>query len=338
MPQRVAFIGLRHNHGLGMYKHMLEHPDFQVVAICEEHAETREALARDGIEATHTSYAEMLEAVDCDIVATADYYGIRGERLIAALEAGRHVIADKPLCTSLDELRRMRKLAEANDLKVGCMLDMAGSARMVTLKRLFDEGRIGEVHAVDFCGQHPLLYGSRPMWYFEQGKHGGTINDIAIHAVDAIPWLTGRRFARATAARVWHVAPSRQPAFQTGAMAMLELDNGGGVLGDVSYLVSDAHGYSIPSYWRMTFYGDIATAEANSAGEVVHLWPHQGEAEDVPATGAVAMRYLKEFLADVEGEPVADGLHTARVLESTRIALRIQEAADTKRFDVDLTN
>ena len=114
--------------------------------------------------------------------------------MIKAMETGRHVIADKPMCTSLQEWERVRDLSVEKKLCVGCMLDMRNSGSYRTLRRLVQEGVIGEVHAIQFGGQHPLSYGSRPGWYFEEGKHGGTLNDIAIHALDAIPWITGKAF------------------------------------------------------------------------------------------------------------------------------------------------
>ena len=38
----------------------------------------------------------------------------------------------------------------------------------------------------EFTAQHPLLYGTRAKWYFEEGKHGGSINDIGVHAVTLV--------------------------------------------------------------------------------------------------------------------------------------------------------
>jgi predicted dehydrogenase len=67
----------------------------------------------------------MLDEVEVDIVAVGDYYGVRGERVIAALERGKHVIADKPLCTSLAELDRIEQLAAEKGLSVFCQVLVA---------------------------------------------------------------------------------------------------------------------------------------------------------------------------------------------------------------------
>src|SRR5205814_8111328 len=110
-------------------------------------------------------------------------------------------------------LEEIEALGRERGLRVGCLLDMRGSGSIRTIRRLIGEGAIGEVHTVGFTAQHPLLYGSRPAWYFEPGMHGGTINDIGIHAFDAIPWMTGRTIASVACARVWNAKVRQHPQF-----------------------------------------------------------------------------------------------------------------------------
>ena len=59
------------------------------------------------------------------------------------------------------------------------------------LREIILSGELGEVASIHIDGQHPLNPSVRPGWYFEPGKHGGTINDIGIHAFDFVP-LTRR--------------------------------------------------------------------------------------------------------------------------------------------------
>ena len=96
-----AFAGLRHPHGWAIWNRVQNEGGCDVVAVCEEHAPTREELlARPDISRVYDRYTDMLAAVPSDVVATADYYGNRGRIAIGALEVGRHVLADKPVCTS----------------------------------------------------------------------------------------------------------------------------------------------------------------------------------------------------------------------------------------------
>ena len=335
MPLRFAFIGFRHGHINGLYRLAEERDGVEIVAACEEDPEARAATPNAGVRITHDSYEAMLSDVECDVVACGDYFGIRGERLIQAMEAGRHVIGDKPLCTSLDELDRIEELADQDGLRVGCMLDLGAGGPFVTLKRMLRDGAVGEVHTITFLGQHPLRYGKRDMWNFEEGKHGGTINDIGIHAVDFIPPMTGRRIVEVTAARAWNARLPQHPHFQDGAIFVLRLDNDGVAMGDVSYLASDRHGYEMPDYWRFTISGTDGVIEAGCNLDLVRLWRHDTdevieETPDEPVKGA----FFEDYLNDLSGSPNQDGLHTARVIESTRIALIAQRAADTGEFPV----
>ncbi len=243
MSTTFAFAGFRHGHLLSLLGAVRERDDLTIVAAAEADAAAKEAAAKDqGIGFTHDTPEAMIEQTDADVVVVGDTYGRRGALALAALKRGKHIIADKPLCTSLDELDAIETEVNAGGRSVGCMLDQRDGAPFITVRRLIAQDAIGEVHTVTFLGQHPLLWGTRPGWYFEEGQHGGTINDIAIHAMDTIPWMTGHRWASVTAARVWNARLPEAPHFEDGGQLMLELDNGGGLLGDVSYLAPDKAG------------------------------------------------------------------------------------------------
>ncbi len=292
---------------------------------------------KPGVKVTHDDLGEMLAEVDCEVVAVGDYYAKRGSVLIQALKAGKHVIGDKPLCTSLAELDEIEALAREKKLKVGCMFPMRHGAPAIGLRELVRAGTLGEIHAISFGGQHPLLQGSRPGWYFEPGKHGGTINDIAIHAFDAIPWITGRRFATINAARCWNAFVPEHPHFKDGGQLMLTLDNGGGVLGDVSYFSPDSLGYGLPFYWRLTLFGRRGIAESSTGCKAISV-ALDGEPEmgSRPLPPANRGGYLRSFLRDIAGATSADEADTATVLRAAWVSLKVQQAADRGETEVEL--
>lgn len=337
---KIAFAGLRHVHILMLHRMLRERDDVEIVAVSEADPATRQALAEGGeVELTHDDYPALLAEADCDAVAIGDYYGRRGEIAIAALQAGRHVIVDKPVCTRADECEQIAALARQKNLRVGCQLDLRDSGDVHAARRLIREGAIGDVHTIAFDGQHPLSYGSRPGWYFEEGKHGGTINDIAIHAVDLIPWMTGRSLAEVVAARAWNARLTEVPHFQDGAQMLLRLDNGGGVLGDVSYFAPDRGGYAMPQYWRITCRGPGGVIEISKASGKVFLGgasadePQQWIEPD-PMPGGT---YFDAFQRDIEGRSLPGDLTTETVLEATRVTLAIQEAAEKATTNVPLS-
>jgi len=338
MTTKFAFAGFRHGHIFSVLAAIDKNDAATVVGACEEDAACREELAggeRVGI--THDSFEQMLAEVDCDVVAIGDYYAKRGSLAIRALEAGKHVLLDKPVCTSLAELDDIERLAKGKGLSVGCQLDMRAGPTRMTMRKLITDGEIGEVLTICFSGQHPLSLGVRPDWYFQEGCHGGTINDIAVHAMDWIPWMTGRELVEVVAARVWNGKTPQFPFFQDCAQMMLKLDNGGGVLGDVSYLMPDSCGYSMRQYWRITIHGSEGMIETRAGDPNVMLARH-GDAKpvEIPGEHDGSNGYFQDLLYEVTGQQDKAQLTTALVLRAARLSLMVQQAAEQGSTHVSL--
>jgi len=328
--KRIAFMGFRHAHINDLFARAEAHPDLEIVACCEEDEGTCARLAADGkVTVTHRDFTRMLAEVECDIIAVGDYYAKRGPALVQAVLHGRHIIADKPMCTQLNELEQIAHVAAEKRLAVGCMLDLRNNGTFRTLRRLVREGALGEIQAVSFGGQHPLLYGSRPRWYFEAGKHGGTINDIAIHGIDIVEWITGERFTEINAARNWNGVLKDVPFFKDCAQVMLTMANGGGVIGDVSYLSPDSFGYGLPMYWRITLWGTGGVVEASSKVANPQLYRAGDKAmQEIQSDPPLPGGYLQAFLDEIDGKTGGLDLTTAEVLRASRVTLLAQDAAD----------
>lgn len=337
MTLRLAFVGFRHGHIFDLYKRAGSTEGVEIVAACEEDPAAREKVAADGsAKITHVDYRKMLDETACDAVAVGDYYSIRGARILEALRRGRHVLTDKPPCTRLEELDQIEGLLAEKKLKLGCMFDSRDLAPFLGLRALVREGRIGKIQGIVIGGQHPLLRGTRPGWYFEDGKHGGTINDIAIHIFDLIPWMTGLDFAALEAARCW-TGFAEGTAMKDAAQFMLSLSNGAGLLGEVSYFMPNSMGYVLPHYWRTTLFGTQGMVETSATSKgIFAAIDGQKEPETIPLPPANPGGYLRAFMADVRGEPRPDEVDTRSVLRASRLALIVQKAADERRAGVPL--
>lgn len=324
---RFAFAGFGHAHIEMLYKQVRQSSEIELAGACEPDHRLRSAAESNGIRFTHDSYEQMLDTVDCDVVAVGAYFGARGTIAIDALQRGKHVIADKPLCIRLEELEQIEGLAAANDLRVGCMLDMRSKRAFAGVRHLICSGELGDIHAITLGGQHPLNIETRPAWYFEEGRHGGTINDIFIHAADAIPWVTGLHFETVEAARCWNALTPQHPHFKDGAQMLLSLSNGCGVLADVSYFMPSEGGYRLPYYWRTTFFGSRAIAQVSAVSDLIDI-TRNGEVVSVEPEGPEPEGFLPSFLSDIDGTAADEDLTTEEVLRATRIALLVQRAAD----------
>ncbi|MBD3383418.1 gfo/Idh/MocA family oxidoreductase [candidate division KSB1 bacterium] len=335
---KIAFAGLRHGHILCMYDHIKEHNRIDIVAACEEDKTTRdELIASRGMEITHSSFDRLLKETDCDIIAVGDYYSNRGSLILKALQAGKHVIADKPICTDKAELAAIREYCDSRNLILGCMLDLRDMPQFITARKLIRQGVIGEVQAIQIGGQHPLSPGSRPHWYFEAGKHGGTINDLAIHAVDLIPWITGLTFDSLLSARCWNAFVPQYPHFKDAAQFMAVMNNRAGLYCDVSYMVPDSLGYTHPLYWRITAWGRLGVIETSCTTSSVRLATARDTFfQEISLAEANENGYLKSFLNELDKTTQPDDLTTRQVLRAGATALDIQQAAEQEQFNLPL--
>lgn len=325
MSFKILFNGFRHGHINGLYQKVTSSAIAEIAGCIEPNDEARAAAESTlGAVFSTRSYDEWL-ASDIDAVAIGNAYGERGQMIIKALKAGKHIIADKPICTSLSELEEIERISREKNLVVACMLDLRYLPQTAKACEILDSGALGEVKNVSFNGQHAIGYGSRPSWYFEEGMHGGTINDLAIHGVDLVRMLTHKEFSKIDAARVWNSYAYQNKDFKDSALFMARLEGDAGVLADVSYSAPSPQTFSLPSYWEFRLWCEKGMLTFNWADASVTVYA-DGEDKpikytDLPSGGD----YLAEFLEEVEnsGRRV-----TENVFASTKIALTLQAEAD----------
>ena len=319
---KIGFAGFRHDHIYVLYEQAKSHKDYEIVAACEENIAARERAAQKGVALSHAIYEEFLQNNEIEVVAIGACYGDRGRMAIDALKAGKHVICDKPLCTSLEELDEIERLAKAKGLYVSCMYTMRFERKIAAVKALIDSGRLGKIHNVYFGGQHPLQYGRRPSWYFEKGKHGGVINDIAIHGIDLLSYLFNFELGKINAARCWNAYATEEKEFKDSAQIMLTGKSGMGVIADLSYAIPDGIEFNLPYYWQFYLWGEKGTLSFSMNTETLFYEKGKLIAEKIEDISTID--YLTDFLALINGEKDVV-LPMQEVFNSTRVTLETQK-------------
>ncbi len=318
----IAFAGFRHSHIFGLYDSAVKSERVNITGCFEEDESARNSVsAEKGIVFNYQSYEELLADGSVEAVAIGDCYGKRGNLAIEALKAGKHIILDKPICTSIEELDEIERISKENDLKVCCMLDLRYMVPTLKAKEFVESGEIGEVKTASFTGQHPLSYGVRPMWYFEEGMHGGTINDIAIHGIDLVRFITGKSLTRVNWARCWNAYADKEPRFKDSAQFAAEFD-GVSLISDVSYAAPGFKGI-LPTYWDFCFWGTKGLIKFNLAERNLHIYKEEEQIIEYPET---APGYLDAFCDEIEGKTTI--MTTESVLAAARDTLTIQKFAD----------
>ena len=334
----MVFVGFKHRHTGAIYREAMENPDINVLGGWEDTESGKKLAEGLGIEFNYPSFEAVLNDKTVDVICLGGAFGERGQQAIAALRAGKNVYSDKPLCTSLEELDGIERLSKENNLKVGCYLTMRFHSGIRNVREMIEEGTLGEIGAINITGQHPLQYGVRPSWYYEKGMHGGTINDIGIHAVDVVRFVTGQNIKRIVAARTWNHFATQEAEFKDCAQFMTELTNGAGVTADVSYAAPASCGFNLETYWRMTFWGTRGVAEYKLKGaEKARIDSDDGALLFVAyegSSGFVSVEKKKyettalgEFVKEINGEKNLL-IDTGGVIATAREALMVQKSAE----------
>lgn len=315
----IAFAGFRHSHIFSLYDKAMKYA--HVSGCFEEDAKERKIVEESKkIKFNYSSYEEILCDKSVDAVAIGDYYGKRGKMVIDALKCGKHVICDKPICTALSELDEIERLVNKTGLKVSCMLDLRYMPQVQKAKEIIRSGALGKVHIVSFTGQHPLDYGKRPMWYFEEGKHGGTINDIAIHGIDLVRYITGENLSKVDFARCWNAFAKDEPHFKDCAQFNVRMGDMT-VTGDVSY---SAPSFAHPFYWNFCFWGEKGMVNFNRMDRNLYLY--KADSKEIIECDDRETDYMRDFIYEVNGKETQ--MNTYDILMSQRQVLRIQKTAD----------
>ncbi|MBR2322285.1 MAG: Gfo/Idh/MocA family oxidoreductase [Clostridia bacterium] len=332
---KIAFAGFRHGHIFVLYEMAKNHSDYEIVGAFEELDSAKNTAIEKGVTFNYSTYRALLDDKSVEVVAIGSAYGDRGQMAIEALKAGKHVICDKPLCTSLSELNEIEKLSKQNGLTVSCMFTMRFDKKIASVKKLIESGKLGKINNVYFGGQHPLQYGRRPSWYFEKNKHGGVINDIAIHGIDTLSYLFGGKVEKINGARCWNAYAKEEPEFLDSAQFMLTLSNGAGVIADVSYAIPDGVEFKLPYYWQYFIWGtegmigfSLSEKQFKSGGEEQPAFYYvKGNESPIPLEEFDVGDYLTDFLRVVNGED-NQILPMSEVLSSTRATLEIQRRSN----------
>lgn len=147
------------------------------------------AVARD---------AELFEREDVELVIVALPHWLHGEAVVRALEAGKHVLVEKPMAITLDECDRMIEVARAHHrvLIVGQTHHFNGLASGA--KALLDSGRWGRIVWGTETVYAPRRYGSQPPWIFDRDKGGGQLFSNGVHYIDRLCWTIGSTGGSAT--------------------------------------------------------------------------------------------------------------------------------------------
>lgn len=164
----------------------------QIVAICDINPEVLAATAaKYGIEKTYPSLTEMLQNEELDAADVCVWNCNHASCSIEALNAGLHVLCEKPMATSAAEAEQMMQAAEKNDrlLMIGFVLRFGDEA--VIAKDFIDNDYLGDIYysKATYLRRH----GAPGGWFTDKSRSaGGPVIDLGVHVIDLTRYLMGK--------------------------------------------------------------------------------------------------------------------------------------------------
>lgn len=173
----------------------------------------------------------LLNDPDVQLIVTAAIPADRAGIAIRAMRAGKDVMADKPGCTSLDDLAGIRQaVAETGRIWSVNFSERFEVPAVTKAAELVAAGRIGRVIQTLGTGPHRLNKHLRPDWFFDPKRYGGILTDIASHQIDQFLYFTGSDDAEIVSSAVANYANPDSPGLEDFGEITLRSDKGHGYI------------------------------------------------------------------------------------------------------------
>ncbi|WP_237536383.1 Gfo/Idh/MocA family oxidoreductase [Streptomyces sp. SID5785] len=202
-----AFMGAAHSQGWRTAGHVFDLPlRPRLAAVCgRDGAAVRAAADRLGWAAAETDWRALIARDDVDVVDICTPGDSHAEIAVAALEAGKHVLCEKPLANSVEEAEAMTEAARAAAGRGQISMTGFNYRRvpaMALARRMIAEGRLGTLRHVRVSYlQDWLVDPAFPLTWRLQKAHAGSgaLGDLGAHAVDLAQYLAGEPVAGVSA-------------------------------------------------------------------------------------------------------------------------------------------
>lgn len=338
MPSlRFAVAGFKHFHILEFVKGMAALPGAEFVGFYEDDPALRAKYSQEFGVPAFDSLDKLVETKHPEVVGVAEVNGRKADVICRLAALGCHVLADKPLVSTLEGLDRVERAAATTGKRIGLMLLERYNAPVRAVRAALLEGKMGRLASFTGLSPHRLRPSGRPAWVFQPDLYGGVLNDLAIHNVDLCRWIW-QRDPVAVSASEGCLRFTEYAGFTDHAEAFLEFDDSSTAMLRADWLTPEA----FPSHGdgRQIFEGTAGTAEVRAAPDIHTL----GEGDvifdpwDRPRE-KLALQPPKATLY-AEFVDLCRGATTAELLpddgfRSTRVTLYAREAARThQRIDL----
>ena len=313
-----------------------------LTAVMDTNPEAAQQVKEEfGAKYAFTTVEELLALDEIDAVYIASPVFSHREQALAAADAGKHILLEKPMGLSVAEAEEIAAYCRAKGVKLGVGLMMRFSAYHQKMRELIAAGTLGDI--VSMRAQLTCWYPDIPGAWRQDKKisGGGALMDMGIHCIDLLQYISGTRTASLSC-----FAQTQTFSYSSddSAALLVKMDNGATAFVDANFNIPDE-----AAQCRMEFYGTKGSLLAHGTisqaecGEVILTASESVGGYDAaqertagvarPIEVTTGNMYEKEISAFADAIlngteppiPAEDGIFVQRIVE------RAYEASDTGR-------
>lgn len=207
----------------------------RLTAVCDVVAEKATLFAAQFQSKAYFTIESLLQHESPDVVSICSPNGLHARHTIAALQAGCHVLCEKPMAISVQDCHAMIREAEKMNRRLFVVKQNRFNPPVMALKQLVEEGRLGRLLSVQvncFWNRNDTYYADN--WRGTKNMDGGTLFTQFSHFIDLLHWLLGD--VKKVAAFTKNSNHRNSIEFEDQGVVIMEFDNG--VQGGLHYTVN----------------------------------------------------------------------------------------------------
>ncbi len=201
---KVGVIGCG---SIARFRHLPEyhtHPNVEIIAVCDVALERAQSVAQTYGAKAYTDYIELLNDEEINAVSICTPNVFHAPMSIAALQAGKHVLCEKPMATTIEDAERMNEATNVS----GKILMIGHNQRFVPshqkAKAMIAKGELGKIYsfrtAFGHSGPEDWSIDGKDSWFFKKDQAViGAMGDLGVHKADLLRFILGEEMMEVAA-------------------------------------------------------------------------------------------------------------------------------------------
>lgn len=221
----------------------------ELIAVMDINMELAEKCrAKWGCKRAYDNDMELLADPEVDAVYIASPVVMHAKQAIAAADAGKHILIEKPLAMTAEEGQRVVTYCHEKNVKIAAGLMMRFGSYIQAMKKAIADGKIGK--PVSGYAQFTCWYPDIPgAWRQKKASGaGGAMMDMGVHCIDLLQYILG---SNAVEVAAFHDTLSFQYEVEDSSTVMLRMENGCQCVVQSNFNIPDE-----AAKWRVEIFGD----------------------------------------------------------------------------------